>query len=178
MDQKLMDCFANPVQCRLLLEILSCGETTAKHLADTYPDISQATLYRHLKRMSQEGILKIVQENQVRGAIEKTYSAAVDFSKEKELLDQNSGPTYLRFFMQYMMGFTRQFQAYCARPNLNLQQDRSGFSMAPIYATDEELDEAIRALSGILAPLAENKAGEGRKLRSFGIIIGPPDQGE
>ncbi len=50
MTDKLMECFTNPVKCKLLLEIRSQGQTTAKHLAETYTDIPQATLYRNLKK--------------------------------------------------------------------------------------------------------------------------------
>ena len=67
MDQKIMDCFANPIKCKLLLEIYASGQTTAKRLSELYSDIPQATLYRYLKRMTDEGILKIVGENPIRG---------------------------------------------------------------------------------------------------------------
>ena len=50
MTDKLMDCITNPVKCKLLLEIHSQGKSTAKHLANIYNDIPQATLYRHLKK--------------------------------------------------------------------------------------------------------------------------------
>ena len=61
MDKKLMECLTNPVKCKLLLEIYSSGHSTAKQLADIYNDIPQATLYRYLKRMTDDGILKIVE---------------------------------------------------------------------------------------------------------------------
>ena len=44
MTDKLMDCITNPVKCKLLLEIHSQGKSTAKHLANIYNDIPQATL--------------------------------------------------------------------------------------------------------------------------------------
>lgn len=50
MTDQLMECITNPVKCKLLLEIHSQGKATAKHLADIYNDIPQATLYRHLKK--------------------------------------------------------------------------------------------------------------------------------
>lgn len=74
MTDKLMDCIANPVKCKLLLEIHSQGKTTAKHLADIYHDIPQATLYRHLKKMLSDGILQVTEETQVRGTAEKSMS--------------------------------------------------------------------------------------------------------
>lgn len=178
MNQKLVECFSHPVKCRLLLEVYACGQATAGYLAKRYPDISQATLYRQLKRMTADGVLKIVQESQVRGAVEKTYGLALDSKRDYAMLEQNSGPAYLQLFLDYMLTFTRQFQAYCASSGMDLREDRSGFSMASVYATDEELDAATEELSKILAPLAQNTEAEGRKRRTLGVILGPPEASE
>ncbi len=109
MDKKLMECLTNPVKCKLLLEIYSSGHSTAKQLADIYNDIPQATLYRYLKRMTDDGILKIVEETPIRGAVEKTYSLAIDINSQAgEMLDKNSGiQAYMQMFMQYILGFMK-----------------------------------------------------------------------
>ena len=38
MDKKIMDVLTNPIKCKLFLEIQKCGETTAKHLSQTFSD--------------------------------------------------------------------------------------------------------------------------------------------
>ena len=50
MIDQIMDCIANPVKCKLLIEIYSHGQATAKYLSDKFDDIPQATLYRNLKK--------------------------------------------------------------------------------------------------------------------------------
>ena len=62
MTDRIMECITNPVKCKLLLEIYSQGQATARHLADAFGDIPQATLYRNLKKMLNDGILKVVEE--------------------------------------------------------------------------------------------------------------------
>ncbi len=42
MTDKIMECITNPIKCKLLLEIYSQGQATAKHLSDTLGDIPQA----------------------------------------------------------------------------------------------------------------------------------------
>lgn len=84
MTDKLMECITNPVKCKLLLEIYSQGQATAKHLSDKYTDIPPATLYRHLKRMLHDGILKVVEETQVRGTVERTYALAQNINSNME----------------------------------------------------------------------------------------------
>ena len=71
MTDKIMECITNPVKCKLLLEIYSQGQATAKHLSDTLGDVPQATLYRNLKKMLSDGILKVVDETPIRGTIGK-----------------------------------------------------------------------------------------------------------
>lgn len=175
MDKKLMECLTNPIKCKLLLEIYSSGHSTAKQLADIYNDIPQATLYRYLKRMTDDGILKIVEETPIRGAVEKTYSLAIDINSQAgEMLDKNSGQAYMQMFMQYILGFMKQFQDYCIQDDIDIIKDMSGFSIAPVYASDTELKDAMISISEILKTLSNNKPSEERKLRSIGFIITPP----
>lgn len=176
MEQKVMDCFTNPIKCKLLLELYSAGKATAKQLAEIYNDIPQATLYRYLKRMTNDGILKVVEENQVRGTIEKTYAVAVELnSSEQELVGENAGDAYMQMFMQYVFGFIKQFQEYCKNPGINISKDQSGFSLAPIYANDEELASAMAEYAKIVQRLYKNQPAPDRKLRTLGLIISPPE---
>ena len=82
MTDRIMECITNPVKCKLLLEIYSQGQATARHLADAFGDIPQATLYRNLKKMLNDGILKVVEETQIRGTVEKTYGLAFPLMEE------------------------------------------------------------------------------------------------
>ena len=176
MEQKVMDCFTHPIKCKLLLELYSAGKATAKQLAEIYNDIPQATLYRYLKRMTNDGILKIVEENQVRGTIEKTYAVAIDLdSSEQELIGPNAGDAYMQMFMQYIFGFIKRFQEYCKSPDIDISKDQSGFSLAPIYASDEELASALKEYAKIIQPLYKNKPTPDRKSRTLGLIISPPE---
>lgn len=176
MNQKIMDCFVHPIKCKLLLEIFSMGKATAKQLADRYDDIPQATLYRYLKRMTDDGVLKVAEEKKVRGTVEKTYVSAIDFSSiEQGLKGENAGDVYMQLFMQYVFGFIKKFQEYCKNKNIDIAKDMSGFSLAPIYASDEELTAAIEDYTKIVQPLYNNKPTADRKARTLGFIISPPE---
>lgn len=177
MTDKLMDCITNPVTCKLLLEIHSQGKATAKHLADIYHDIPQATLYRHLKKMLSDGILQVVEETPVRGTVEKTYALAFPISDSMEtMLEKNSGQLYMQYFMQYILGFARQFQEYCQSPHINLKEDMTGFSLSPLYLSDEELTSLMTSISQIINTVKNNKPKPERKLRTIGVIVSPAEK--
>lgn len=174
MTDKLMDCITNTVKCKLLLEIYSRGKVTAKHLADIYSDIPQATLYRHLKKMLSDGILQVVEETQVRGTVEKTYSLADNINSDMEtMIEENSGELYMQYFMQYIIGFAKQFQEYCQSPNINIKKDMTGFSLSPLYLSDNELTSLVTSISQIINAVKNNKPKPDRKLRTIGVIVSP-----
>lgn len=177
MTDKIMECITNPVKCKLLLEIYSQEQTTAKHLSDVLSNIPQATLYRNLKKMLNDGILQVVTETQVRGTVERTYALAFDLNSDFEtILAENSGTLYMQVFMQYLLGFAKQFQAYCKSPNINIKKDMSGFSLSHLYLSDEELTELMKSISNLMKTAEKNKPKAGRKLRTLGVIIAPPEQ--
>ncbi len=177
MPDKLMDCITNPVRCKLLLEIHSQGKATAKHLSDTYSDIPPATLYRHLKKMLSDGILKVVEETQIRGTVEKTYALAWNVNSEMEtMLEKNSGVLYMQYFIQYMIGFAKQFQQYCQSPDINIRKDMTGFSLSPLYLSDQELTSLVTDISHIISAVKDNKPDHERKLRTIGLIISPENK--
>lgn len=177
MTDKLMDCITNPVKCKLLLEIHSRGKATARHLSDTYHDIPSATLYRHLKKMLSDGVLKVVEETQIRGTVEKTYALAFNLHSEMEtMLEENSGKLYMQYFMQYMIGFAKQFQQYCQSPDINIREDMTGFSLSPLYLSDQELASLVTDISQIISKVKDNTPNPERKLRTIGIIISPEEK--
>ena len=176
MTDKIMECITNPVKCKLLLEIYSQERATAKHLSDVLSDISQATLYRNLKKMLNDGLIKVVEKKQVRGTVESTYALALNLNSEFEaILAENSGPLYMQLFMQYFLGFANQFREYCKSPNIDIKKDMSGFSLSHLYLSDEELIELMKNISNIIKTVEKNEPKAERKLRTLGIIVTPPE---
>lgn len=176
MTDKIMECITNPVKCKLLLEIYAQERATAKHLSDVLGDIPQATLYRNLKKMLNDGLLKVVEETRVRGTVERTYAPAFNLNSDFEaILAENSGPLYMQVFMQYFLGFAKQFREYCKSPNINIKKDMSGFSLTHLYLSDEELTELMKQISNIIKMAEKNEPEAERKLRTLGIIVAPPE---
>ena len=177
MEKIIMGILTNPVKCKLFLEIQKCGETTAKHLAETFSDIPPATLYRYLKRMTNDKVIKVVNQIQVRGALEKTYAVAIDLSKKfNDLLENNSGGAYMQSFLQFILGFAELFQNYCKQDDINIAEDKSGFSLAPLYLTDDELETLVKNIRKAIQPYDNNTPTKERKLHSIGVIISPPQK--
>lgn len=173
LNEKIMECISNPAKSRLLIEVMRQGEVTAKNLAEKCSDIPQTTLYRNLKRMTNDGLLKIVGETPIRGTVEKTYALTFDPSDPPSVLGQNSRVMYMQVFFQYFLTFAKIFQDYCDTPGIDIKKDRSGLSLSHVYLTDEELEKVVANIAQILLPLQDNKPEPERKLRTVGLIISP-----
>ena len=76
--------------------------------------------------------------------------------------------------MQYIIGFVELFQDYCKRDNIDIVKDKSGFSLSPLYLTDEELEMLIGNIRDVIKPYVNSTPAVGRKLHSIGVIISPP----
>lgn len=179
MNEKLMDCFVNPIKCKLLIEIFSNNRTTAKQLGEKFQDISKATLYRYLNKMLKDDIIKVAEENKIRGTVEKVYAMKLDIADDvNKIIDENSGEEYAQLFTQYMMGFLREFYEYAERKEKDILKDGSGFSVCPVYASIDEIVEVSKKIASILEPLRNNSHEEGRRMHSIGVIITPPKEDE
>lgn len=177
MNSNLMECLMNPVLCKLIIDLNQNGAMTAKQLAQSHPDIAQATLYRHLKRLCADGVIKVVSEQRVRGTVERTYALGVDVAADiNGIVESNSGEAYLAMFLQYIAGLTKLFEDYCKRDDIDIKGDISAYNALPFYATDEELMQALVQVGEIAEKLLNNKPSEHRKLRTMGLIITPPEQ--
>ena len=176
MNDKLINSFTNPIKCKLLLEIASQKKTTAKRLSEIYTDIPQATLYRYLNKMLKDGIIKIVEENPIRGTIEKVYS--LNFNLQTELTETAtgvmSGKVYMQFFMQYTLGLLSEFKEYTSRDDIDIENDGSGFSLYPLYLSNEEIKELAKKFAELLQPYKKNTLSSSNALHSVSLIITPP----
>lgn len=77
MATRRSDTLLHPVRLRIVLAAAGDEVTTAA-IAERLPDVPQATLYRHIAKLADAGILEVVSERQARGAVEKTYRVNSD----------------------------------------------------------------------------------------------------
>lgn len=69
----MMDVIMNPVRQRIFQYLLVHETCTVKDLRRALPDIPSASLYRHMKLLTDSAVLAVAGENRVRGTVESIY---------------------------------------------------------------------------------------------------------
>ncbi len=175
MNDKMVTCLCDPVKAKILFEVFEKKEVTTKQISEKHSQIPKATLYRHLSKMLADGILKVAGENQIRGTIEKIYALGFDFEENiQTMVKTNDGELYMQFFMQYMLGIMHEFLEYTSGTDINLAEDGTGFTITPVYATKDEITDALTKCSEIIRSLYHNEPNEQRQLHNICMITTPP----
>jgi DNA-binding transcriptional ArsR family regulator len=168
------DLILHPVRMRLLVT-LARRQLTARQLSESLPDIPQATLYHHLGILTRAGLLRIVSERRVRGAVERLYALADDtaFLSPADLANV-SLEDHLRYFTIFVTSLIGDFAHYLQQNQpSDLAADGVGYRETPFYLSDEEYARASAAVSQALQPFMGNEPTAQRRRRLFTIIVFP-----
>ena len=168
------DLLLHPVRLRIVQAFLGDRALTTSALAAELADVPSASLYRHVARLVDAGVLAVVAERRVRGALERTYvlrlSAATVGLDEVAAM---SADDHRQAFMAFVAGLLGDFDRYLARGDIDLLRDGVGYRMAGLWLDDAEHAELLRELTRVLQPKLANPPGPGRKRRILGYVLMP-----
>lgn len=168
------DLLLHPVRLRILRAFLGDRALTTTELRTELPDVPPASLYRHVARLADGGVLSVVAERRVRGAVERTYvlrTAAASISLEE--FAKMTPDQHRQAFMAYVAGLIGDFERYIARGDLDPLRDGVSYNMAGMWLDDLELTELGRELVRVVQPRLANAPKPGRKRRILGTVLLP-----
>jgi DNA-binding transcriptional ArsR family regulator len=168
------DLLLHPVRLRLVKAFLGDRTLTARQLAAELPDVPPATIYRHLGRLSDAGVLRVVAERRVRGTVERTYgldlpAAEVSPGEVAALTPDEHG----RAFVAFVAGLLGDFDRYLGAGPVDLAADHAGYRVAALWLTDEELAAFQRELRDLAAARLAGGPGPGRRRRMLYTVQFP-----
>ncbi len=165
----------HPVRLRILKAFMGDRHLTTSQLVAGLPDVPQASVYRHVARLATAGVLEVITECRVRGAVERTYAlrpAAARISPEDAAamtLEEHS-----QAFLAFVAGLLADFDRYLAG---HPQPGRDGatYQTAGMWLTDAELDDFGREIVAAATPRLANRPAPGRRRRLLHTILLPTD---
>jgi hypothetical protein len=168
------DLLLHPVRLRIVQAFLGDRALTTSQLRDELPDVPPASLYRHVALLVDAGVLSVVAERRVRGAVERTYVLRVAAaSVNLDEVDRMSREDHRQAFMAFVAGLLGDFDRYLSRDEIDLLRDGVGFRMAGVWLDDTELTEFLRELARVVQPRLANGPRPGRTRRIVGSVLLP-----
>lgn len=171
------DLLLHPVRLRIIKAFLGDRALTTSQLAAELDDVPAGSLYRHVALLTRAGLLHVVAEHRVRGAVERTYALRLAAARLHPGEAAAMTPEeHSRAFMAYVAGLLADFDRYLAAGTPDLSRDGAGYTVAGVYLTDAELAGFLRDFAAIVQPLLANAPGKGRRRRIvYSIFLPEPD---
>lgn len=174
MKESKADLILHPVRMRIIQTLVGGKRLAAQEMIEYLPDVPQASLYRHLKKLVDADLLEIVEENRIRGTVEKVYALPdqVKGFTEEDLLHLSRGE-HMNLFMKFFANVLADYERYLAQDTINLKKDGVGYRQIRFFANEEELMEFGQSMAKAVGKLLENKPAPDRKQRILTTILMP-----
>jgi DNA-binding transcriptional ArsR family regulator len=163
----------HPVRMRILQSLLNGQQQNVQQIAARLKDVPQATLYRHLNKLLEAGVIMVVQENQIRGTVEKIYALKeLPLHTQEDLLNL-SAEQHLELFLTFTTQVVGLYENYLNQGDVDLVRDGVSYRMANLFLSDEEYLEFIKEMSSLIVKAMANEPTPERKMRNLATILIP-----
>lgn len=173
MNPPAAELILHPIRMRIIQAVIG-RSMTAGQLGEALPDVAQATLYRHLNKLSSAGLLTVVEERPVRGTVEKVYALLENAaSLSSDDVAQISKEDHMRYFGVFVASLLGEFQRYLQQETIDFEADGVGYRVVALYLSDKEFRHLLDIRNSALLSALSNQPGPGRRRRLFASIIMP-----
>ena len=172
------DVIFHPVRIRIVQALFGGRRLTAQQLAAEPGGASIATMYRHLNRLVEAGILTVAEQRPIRGTVEKVYALADEHAATftPDELRRISPADQMRHFQTLVGTLLGDFGRYLARPGFDRATEGVIVRQEAFYVTDAEARRLRHVLTEALAPVLDTPPGPDRRRRMLTLILLPVEE--
>lgn len=172
------DLLLHPVRLRIVKAFLGDRALTTRQLAAELDDVPSGSLYRHVALLVRAGVLQVVAERRVRGAVERTYTLRLFAARvSPEEARRMSPEEHAQAFMVYVAGMLADADRYLAAGQPDPARDGADYQVGALWLTDAEFAELLRDLSTVVRPRLAQAPGPGRKRRMvYTVFLPAPEE--
>jgi Helix-turn-helix domain len=149
-------------------------ELTARQLHAELSDIPQASLYRHVGRLVDAGVLRVTREERVRGGTQRTYTvveSAVTLGPRD--FDAASPADHHRYFAAFAGALVAGFEQYLQTAGAAPTHDGVAYQQIPVWVTPAESRQLAATITDLLRPLRVRTGGRRRRRTMFAMVLHP-----
>ncbi len=167
----------HPVRLRIVHAMSGGRVRTTSDLCDCLPDVSKATIYRHVGLLVEGGLLEVAGERRVHGAVERRFR----LSRARPAIDRNRAGTmsldeHRQGFVTAVAALVAEFNGYLDREHANPTDDWVGYRQLPLWLSREEVARLISEQTRIIRPLMGNQPSPDRHLYLMSPILFPIEE--
>ncbi|MFB6725793.1 helix-turn-helix domain-containing protein [Kribbella sp. NPDC056345] len=170
----LADLLLHPIRFRIVQRVLG-REVTTTDLKHDLPDIPATTLYRHVAALIEGGMLTVVRERRIRGAIERTLTLDQSTAAGRIGIDEARAMTpdqHRRALLLVLTQLAADFDRLVERGDLDTRLEQFGLNQASLYVDAADLDTLRQGIHALVEPYLQARPGKDRITWS---IISLPD---
>ena len=170
MKQNTLNLLLNPIVLRLLPHFINHEEITTKEVSN-YVSVPQATLYRYINKLEENGIIRVIREEYKRGSYEKVYTLV--FNPYQEISKQFKEGTIddkQTIFTMFMLNITNQFNQYIEKEDTNIEKDETGFHTFSLLLSAEENHSFMQNVLHLARQYELNKPTKEREEYNFSFV--------
>ena len=157
----------NPVRQRIFQYLLVHETATVKEIRTALPDVPSASLYRHMKILTESSILIVVGENRIRGTVESIYQ----LNKSALEIDDADGAAVQTALLGICASFAKYFSSGHAEP----KRDMLLMTTCTLTLNDQEFMDFLSEINQVALKYMDVPVKEGSKQRQITLISAPTD---
>jgi DNA-binding transcriptional ArsR family regulator len=171
-----LELLLHPVRIRIVHAMSGNRTRTVADLCANLPDVPKTTLYRHVGRLAEAGLLEVVGEQRVHGAVERSYR----LHRSRAVIDSAAAASmsisdHRHGFAAAIGALLAEFNAYLDRDNADPTADMVSYRQFPLWLNQAELTELIDDLRRAIASRLEHAPAPGRSPYLLGTILFPTE---
>ncbi len=162
--QRLM---LNQVRHRILQYIHRRGSVTVREIGAELSDIPQATMYRQIKLLYENGLIRVCGNRQVRGTLEHTYRLSDELTADD---GRALGDMSTQFAL---LSIAQDFSDYYRGDDADPDRDMMSVVSRPMLLNDEEFREYLKSIRELTDRYIHNEPDADRRVRKVTFISSP-----
>lgn len=169
-----MELLAHPVRLRIVHALRGGRTLTTSELCARVPDVSKATVYRHVDLLTGGGILEVAEERRVRGAVERHYRLRQDrASIDQAAIASLTAEDHRNGFATAVAALVTEFNAYLDRDGADPVADLVGYRQHAVWLSRDELHTLIAGMRAAIVPTLTNEPAPDRTQYLLSPILFP-----
>ena len=173
---RITELLLHPIRIRIVQAAMDGTAITTSELCARMPDVSKATMYRHVALLVEGGLLTVVGEERVRGAVERSYrlehARAILTDAEVAAMSIDD---HRRGFAAAVTSLLAEFEVYLDRDGADPLADGVSYRQYVLWLSQAEKAELIEEVFAAIRARSDAGPASGRERHLLSTILFPAD---